>query len=99
MPSVGSRRGTLYRRGKIWWIRYGFHYRHQESSGSTRKADAQALLVIREAQYRAQHNWFVTRYRNGTFRLSRGDDSVKVSGPNAHLLLPLLQSVLNKPTE
>jgi integrase len=37
--------GRIYKRGETWWIDYGFRgNRHRESSRSTRKADAVALL-------------------------------------------------------
>jgi integrase len=37
--------GRVYQRGNVWWIDYGFRGdRHRESSGSTRKKDAVALL-------------------------------------------------------
>ncbi|MBI4540275.1 MAG: tyrosine-type recombinase/integrase [Gemmatimonadetes bacterium] len=37
--------GRLYRRGNVWWIDYGFRgRRYRESAGSTRKAEALALL-------------------------------------------------------
>ena len=40
--------GTLYRRGRIWWIQYFVHGRIvPESSGSTEKADAENLLKQR----------------------------------------------------
>lgn len=37
--------GRIFKRGNIWWIDYSFRgERHRESSGSTRKKDAKALL-------------------------------------------------------
>lgn len=37
--------GSVYRRGNVWWIDYSFRgKRHRESSGSTKKKDATALL-------------------------------------------------------
>lgn len=37
--------GRIWKRGNVWWIDYGFRGdRHRESSGSTRKKDAVALL-------------------------------------------------------
>jgi integrase len=43
MPKTGT--GRVYRRGNTWWIDYGYRGdRHRESSNSTRKGDAVALL-------------------------------------------------------
>src|SRR5690242_8419825 len=40
--------GTVYQRGRIWWIQYFVHGRIvPESSGSTEKADAEKLLKQR----------------------------------------------------
>ncbi len=37
--------GRIYKRGVVYWIDYGFRGdRHRESTGSTRKGDATALL-------------------------------------------------------
>lgn len=37
--------GSVYRRGNVWWIDYGFRGdRYRESSGSQRKGDAVKLL-------------------------------------------------------
>ena len=37
--------GRIYRRNEVWWIDYSFRgQRHRESSGSSRKKDAQQLL-------------------------------------------------------
>lgn len=37
--------GRIYQRGNIWWIDYSFRgERHRESTGSTKKKDAKALL-------------------------------------------------------
>ncbi len=37
--------GSIYKRGSVWWIDYSFRgERHRESSGSTKKKDARALL-------------------------------------------------------
>lgn len=42
---MSSGAGRVYRRGETWWIDYSFRgERHRESSKSTRKKDAQALL-------------------------------------------------------
>ena len=41
--------GELRQRGRIWWIRYYRNgRRHEESSHSTKKGDATALLQLRE---------------------------------------------------
>ena len=41
--------GELKRRGQIWWIRYYKNgKRCEESSGSTKEADAKSLLRVRE---------------------------------------------------
>lgn len=44
--------GTVYKRGKIWWIRYEDKdgRLQSESSGSTKKRDAAGLLLKREGQ-------------------------------------------------
>ncbi len=43
--------GTIYKRGKIWWISYYENGQQQwESSGSTRKKDAEHLLRLREGR-------------------------------------------------
>lgn len=40
--------GRIYKRGNTWWIDYSFRgERHRESSGSTKKKDARALLQQR----------------------------------------------------
>jgi integrase len=40
--------GRLYRRGKVWWLRFGYRGRDiRESSGSAREADARRLLAHR----------------------------------------------------
>jgi integrase len=40
--------GRIYKRGGVWWIRYGHRSRDlRESSGSRRKEDARALLLKR----------------------------------------------------
>lgn len=40
--------GHIYRRGRVWWIRYSVRgKRYDESSGSTRKTDAQELMRLR----------------------------------------------------
>lgn len=40
--------GSIYRRGKVWWVDYSFRgERHRESSKSTRKKDAKKLLQKR----------------------------------------------------
>lgn len=49
MPRAGT--GRVYQRGNVWWIDYGFRGdRHRESSGSTKKKDAVALLRKRMAE-------------------------------------------------
>jgi hypothetical protein len=41
--------GELKRRGQIWWIRYYKNgKRYEESSGSTKEAEAKSLLRLRE---------------------------------------------------
>ena len=41
--------GELKRRGQIWWIRYNENgRRYEESSGSTKEAEAKSLLRLRE---------------------------------------------------
>jgi integrase len=41
--------GSLYRRGKVWWIKYYCNGRSmRESSGSLRESDTKKLLAIRE---------------------------------------------------
>ena len=41
--------GELRKRGNLWWVRYYRNgRRHEESSGSTKKGDAERLLKIRE---------------------------------------------------
>jgi integrase len=43
--------GNIYQRGEVWWIRYSVDgVQHRESSKSTKKADAAALLKVRLAQ-------------------------------------------------
>lgn len=43
--------GSIYRRGNVWWIYYGFRgERYRESSGSTLKRDARNLLKKRMAE-------------------------------------------------
>jgi hypothetical protein len=40
--------GRLYKRGTIWWLRYGYRGRDiRESSGSSREAEARRLLAHR----------------------------------------------------
>lgn len=42
---MSSGTGRIYRRGNVWWIDYSFRgERHRESSGSTKKKKAKALL-------------------------------------------------------
>lgn len=42
---MSSGTGSIYKRGNIYWISYSYRgERHRESSGSTRKKDAKALL-------------------------------------------------------
>lgn len=51
MTRNGTGTGRVYKRGNVWWIDYGFRgERHRESSGSTRKKDAVALLQRRHAE-------------------------------------------------
>ena len=46
MPRTGT--GRVYQRGDVWWIDYSYRgQRHRESSGSTKKKDANALLKKR----------------------------------------------------
>lgn len=43
--------GRIYKRGKVYWIDYSYRgKRHRESSGSTKKKDAKALLRDRMAE-------------------------------------------------
>jgi len=49
MPRSGT--GRVYKRGETWWIQYGFRGQdYRESSKSTKKADATALLRQRLAE-------------------------------------------------
>lgn len=49
----GNGTGRLYKRGDTWWIDFGFDgKRYRESSKSTRKKDAQALLRQRMGEIR-----------------------------------------------
>ena len=46
--------GFLWRRGKIWWLRYRVDGReHRESSHSTRQREAEKLLNKRQAELSA----------------------------------------------
>lgn len=43
--------GNIYKRGKVWWIKYYLGGRRTyESSGSTKQSDAKRLLALREGQ-------------------------------------------------
>jgi integrase len=43
--------GSIYKRGKVWWIKYYLGGRRAyESSGSTKQSDAKRLLALREGQ-------------------------------------------------
>ena len=43
--------GRVYKRGEVWWVQYYFRgTKHRESSGSSRKRDANQLLRRRLAE-------------------------------------------------
>ncbi|MBA2485855.1 MAG: hypothetical protein H0V35_07115 [Nitrospira sp.] len=45
---MANRRGRIYLRGKTWWLQYSFNGRDvRESSGSTRRTDAEKILTRR----------------------------------------------------
>ena len=65
-----GQQSNLYQRGRVWWIRYRVDGRqHRESTRSTRKADATALLRQRLAEV-AQGSFVgnaADRFRVGRF--------------------------------
>ena len=93
--SGGGGLGTIYLRGRKWWIKYidingEVQY---ESSHSTRRADAQRLLDLR-----TQENRWDAAQRNGRWRLTHPvtHDAIAISGPNATILMGLIIRALNK---
>src|SRR5262245_64497782 len=50
-------RGGVYKRGRIWWIRYYWKRKeHNESSRSESRADAEAFLARRLGEIGADYN-------------------------------------------
>jgi hypothetical protein len=47
--------GYVYRRGRVWWIRYSHRGRdHREPAGSARETDAYTLADLIEQRWRAR---------------------------------------------
>lgn len=92
--------GTVYKRGNIYWIKYGLYGKHAESSGSPNRRVAIKLLRLREEQHRAQHEWRAeSGGAHGVYRVHRNSDReyFSIVGLPDPRLLDIILKALNKP--